>query len=229
MNGFNTLSSIFDDAISNLFGSSFEGFFSIPTNATYQKREVTKNGHTATQIVKRDRNGQPIYEYFVDGKKTNPKDLPDEFTRELENIQFKTFRPRLFEPVGCNNKLPESIISGTEIPHVNMIHTNEGGLKLEFALAGVSEDRIEITAEDNYLLVTIKPLKPEVEAEGRQDVYLQKGIKGSDGELYKQILIDPKKYELKGLKFEYENGLLTILVPKTKEPEKNKLFFKKAN
>lgn len=230
MIGFSTLSSIFDDAIFNLFGSSFDDFLSDSTNIAYRKRTANYKGHTAVSLERTAKNGIPIREYYIDGEKVDeaPAWALDVLTHAVPKLSW----PALFEPLGCNNKLPETVVRGTPIPHVNVIHTAVGSLKLEFALAGVSEDRIEITSEDNYLFVRIAPeieeACPDEEDSTCTDICLQKGIKDFKGELRKQILIDPKKYAIEDLKYKYENGLLTIYVPKTKEPEKNKKVFKKV-
>lgn len=222
--GFNTLSDIFDEAVFNLFGSGLNDLFSNPATTSYSKKDYSLNGHTATAIRKLDRDGKPIDEFFIDGKRT--KTLPDWAVEGLNRTKALTWRPSVFEPCGCNNKLPDPIVSGTEIPKVNVLHGEDGSMKLEFGLVGVSEDRIEITAEDNYLLVNVNEalkLDPEVKF-----VYLQKGLKESDGKLWKKILIDPKKYDINSLNYTYKDGLLTVTISKAPEPEKNKLVFKKA-
>lgn len=222
--GFNTLSDIFDDAIFNLFGSDLNDLFSNSSNTTYSKKTFNSNGHTASVIRKTDKDGNPVNELFLDGRRV--KSLPDWAVEGLNNSEALTWRPSIFEPVGCNNKLPDTIVSGTEIPKVNILHGEDGSMKLEFGLVGVSEDRIEITAEDNYLLVNIN--EAEKAESDVKFVYLQKGLKDSDGKLWKKILIDPKKYDINTLSYEYKNGLLTVKIAKSPEPEKNRLVFKKA-
>ena len=222
--GFNTLSDIFDEAIFNLFGSDLNDLFSNPATTSYSKKTYSLNGHTATSIRKLDKEGNPVDEFFIDGKRT--KALPEWAVEGLNNTKALTWRPSIFEPLGCNNKLPDPIVSGTEIPHVDMIHNEDGSLKLRYGLIGVSEDRIEISAEDNYLLVTVNPSTAS-ESETKA-VYIQRGIKSSEGKLWKKVLIDPKKYDINSLNYTYKDGLLTINIGKAPEPEKNKLVFKKA-
>ena len=222
--GFGNLSDIFDDAIFNLFGSSLDDFFSDPSNTTFSKKSFSSNGHTATAIRRVGKDGKPVDEFYLDGKRS--KDLPGWAIDGLSNAKALSWRPSLFEPIGCNNKLPDPIVSGTEIPRVNVLHGEDGSMKLEFGLIGVSEDRIEITSEDNFLLLTVNEAKKKESPV--KFVYLQKGLKDSDGKLWKRILIDPKKYDINSLTYHYENGLLTITLQKSPEPEKNKLVFKKA-
>lgn len=223
MFGFNTFSDIFDDAIFNLFGSDLNDLFSNPSNTTCSKRTFRLNDHVATTICKPSKDGKKVEEFYVDGKRV--KELPDWAVEGLRNTKALAWRPSIFEPIGCNNKLPDSIVSGTEIPHVDVIHKKDGGMFLKFTLAGVAEDRIEITAEDNFLLVTVKPSTVEDDVEG---VYLQRGIKNNEGQLWKRIFVDPKKYDINSLNYTYENGMLKIDIAKSAEPEKNKLVFKKA-
>lgn len=222
--GFNTISDIFDDAVYNLFGSSLDDFFSDPSNTTYSKKSFSSNGHNATVIRKTGKDGQPVTEAYVDNKRV--KELPDWALEGLDNAKALTWRPSFFEPIGCNNKLPDPIVSGTEIPKVNILHGEDGSMRLEFGLIGVDEDRIEITSEDNYLLVNVNEAKKE-EVPVKY-VYLQKGLKNSDGKLWKKILIDPKKYDINSLVYEYKNGKLVVTLKKSPEPEKNRLIFKKA-
>lgn len=224
MYGFNTLSDIFDDAIFNLFGSGLDDLFSNPTNTTYSKKSFSMNGHTATAIRKPTKDGKPVDEFYLDGKRV--RNLPDWAAEGLNNAKALTWRPSYFEPIGCNNKLPDPIVSGTEIPKVNVLHGEDGSMRLEFGLIGVDEDRIEITSEDNYLLVNVNEAKKEETPV--KYVYLQKGLKDSDGKLWKRILIDPKKYDINSLVYEYKNGKLIVTLKKSPEPEKNKLVFKKA-
>ena len=54
MNGFKTISSIFDDAIYNLFGFPFEDIFNDDSaaNYSYQKKSIKVNGDTYVAISK---------------------------------------------------------------------------------------------------------------------------------------------------------------------------------
>lgn len=225
MNSFFTLGSLFDDAIFNVLGSSLDDFFSSPSNCSYSsKKSVTQDGHTAELIVKPDKSGRTTSYRYLDGKRVDS--LPEKFERALATAPAYRSTNRLFEPFGCNNRLPKPLVTGTDIPHTDILLGKDGSMTLRFSLAGVSEDRIGISAEDDFLLVEVQ--KTDVsESDENGRVYLQKGIKSLDDYLYKKVFIDPKKYSLNDLHYNYSNGLLTVSIPAIKVKKEDRKVFKK--
>lgn len=225
MNSFFNLGSLFDDAIFNVLGSSLDDFFSSPANCNYSsKKSVTQDGHTAEIIVRPDKSGKTTSYRYLDGKRVD--NLPEKFERALATAPAYRSINRLFEPSGCNNKLRKPLVTGTDIPHTDVLLGKDGSMTLRFSLAGVSEDRIGISAEDDFLLIDVR--KTDVpESDENVQVYLQKGIKSLNEYLHKKVFVDPKKYSLNDLHYDYSDGLLTISIPAIKVKKEDRKVFKK--
>lgn len=220
MGGFRSISSIFDDTIFNLFGFPFEEIFTIPSaeNYTYQKKSISNNGDTYTVIKKGEKTN-----LYHNGKPVKESDIPAKVMSQLKNAPALNVRPNVYLPEGCNNKLPAELVSGTEFPWMDMMGGEDGSLLLKFGLTDVDEDRVSIDFDDDYLFVHIDP-KEESEEEFKQAVFV-KGMKDVSGEYYKNVFIDPKKYDINTLKHWFKNGCLWISISKTEKPS-TKISFK---
>lgn len=220
MSGFRSISSIFDDTIFNLFGFPFEEIFTIPSaeNYSYQKKTISNNGDTYTMIKKGEKTN-----LYHNGKSVKESDIPEKVMSQLKNAPALNVRPNVFLPEGCNNKLPAELVSGTEFPWMDMMGGEDGSLLLKFGLTDVDEDRVSIDFDDDYLFVHIDP-KEESEEEFKQAVFV-KGMKDVGGEYYKNVFIDPKKYDINTLKHWFKNGCLWISISKTEKPS-TKISFK---
>lgn len=220
MGGFRSISSIFDDTIFNLFGFPFEEIFTIPSaeNYTYQKKSISNNGDTYTVIKKGEKTN-----LYHNGKLVKESDIPAKVMSQLKNAPALNVRPNVYLPEGCNNKLPAELVSGTEFPWMDMMGGEDGSLLLKFGLTDVDEDRVSIDFDDDYLFVHIDP-KEESEEEFKQAVFV-KGMKDVSGEYYKNVFIDPKKYDINTLKHWFKNGCLWISISKTEKPS-TKISFK---
>lgn len=220
MSGFRSISSIFDDTIFNLFGFPFEEIFTIPSaeNFSYQKKSISNNGDTYTVIKKGDKTN-----LYHNGKSVKESDVPAKVMTQLRNAPALNVRPNVYLPEGCNNKLPAELVSGTEFPWMDMMGGEDGSLLLKFGLTDVDEDRVSIDFDDDYLFVHIDP-KEESEEEFKQAVFV-KGMKDVSGEYYKNVFIDPKKYDINTLKHWFKNGCLWISISKTDKPS-TKISFK---
>lgn len=220
MSGFRSISSIFDDTIFNLFGFPFEEIFTIPSaeNYSYQKKTISNNGDTYTVIKKGEKTN-----LYHNGKSVKESDIPEKVMSQLRNAPALNVRPNVFLPEGCNNKLPAELVSGTEFPWMDMMGGEDGSLLLKFGLTDVDEDRVSIDFDDDYLFVHIDP-KEESEEEFKQAVFV-KGMKDVSGEYYKNVFIDPKKYDINTLKHWFKNGCLWISISKTEKPS-TKISFK---
>lgn len=218
--GFRSISSIFDDTIFNLFGFPFEEIFTIPSaeNYTYQKKSISNNGDTYTVIKKGEKTN-----LYHNGKQVKESDVPAKVMSQLRNAPALNVRPNVYLPEGCNNKLPAELVSGTEFPWMDMMGGEDGSLLLKFGLTDVDEDRVSIDFDDDYLFVHIDP-KEESEEEFKQAVFV-KGMKDVSGEYYKNVFIDPKKYDINTLKHWFKNGCLWISIGKTEKPS-TKISFK---
>lgn len=222
MGGFRSISSIFDDTIFNLFGFPFEEIFTIPSaeNYSYQKKTISNNGDTYTVIKKGDKTS-----LYHNGKQVKESDIPEKVMVQLKNAPALNVRPNLFLPEGCNNKLPAELVSGTEFPWMDMMGGEDGSMLLKFGLTDVDESRVSIDFDDDYLFVHIDP-KEETEEEMKRAVFV-KGMKDVSGEYYKNVFIDPKKYDINTLKHWFKNGCLWISIGKTDKPS-TKISFKSS-
>lgn len=222
MGGFRSISSIFDDTIFNLFGFPFEEIFTIPSaeNYSYQKKTISNNGDTYTVIKKGDKTS-----LYHNGKQVKESDIPEKVMIQLKNAPALNVRPNLFLPEGCNNKLPAELVSGTEFPWMDMMGGEDGSMLLKFGLTDVDESRVSIDFDDDYLFVHIDP-KEETEEEMKRAVFV-KGMKDVSGEYYKNVFIDPKKYDIHTLKHWFKNGCLWISIGKTDKPS-TKISFKSS-
>lgn len=222
MGGFRSISSIFDDTIFNLFGFPFEEIFTIPSaeNYSYQKKTISNNGDTYTVIKKGDKTS-----LYHNGKQVKESDIPEKVMIQLKNAPALNVRPNLFLPEGCNNKLPAELVSGTEFPWMDMMGGEDGSMLLKFGLTDVDESRVSIDFDDDYLFVHIDP-KEETEEEMKRAVFV-KGMKDVSGEYYKNVFIDPKKYDINTLKHWFKNGCLWISIGKTDKPS-TKISFKSS-
>lgn len=223
MNGFKTISSIFDDAIYNLFGFPFEDIFNSDSaaNYSYQKKSIKVNGDTYVAISK---DGEDV-KCYKNGKKIKANEIPAKIYENLCLENPVSVNPNFLIPEGCNNKLPEPIVSGTEFPYCDVICKEDKSLLLRFALAGISQDRVSIDFDEDYLTVKISE---KIEDENVKHAFLQRGIKGTDGEYYKNIFIDPKKYDIDSLKYEFKDGMLLITIQKSEKAPTKKVFLEAA-
>ena len=206
--------------LQNLYGFPFEEIFSIPSreNFSYQKKSISNNGNTYTVIKK---NGNT--HLYHNGKPIQEKDVPAEVIAKLRAAPMVRCDPAVYLPEGCNNKLPSELVSGTEFPWMDMLGGEDGSMLLKFGLTDVDEERVSIDFDDDYLFVHIDP-KEETEEEMKRAVFV-KGMKDVSGEYYKNVFIDPKKYDINTLKHWFKNGCLWVEIGKTEKPS-TKISFK---
>lgn len=224
---FGYFESAFDRAVQNLLGSGFDEFFSDSEATTYKKKSVTtEDGHVVTSIFKQSPTTGNSMDFYIDDQLV---DNPPEWAKKaLSTSVAQDWKPRLFEPKGCNNKLPSSVVQGTSAPPMNMYHMEDGSLKLEFALAGIETNAVEISAEDDCLIVNVLPETVCLsETKNSKAICLQRGIKQNDKKLWKKVFIDPNKYDIRKTTWDQFQGLWTIKIPKIQKAE-NKITFKKA-
>ena len=213
MNGFKTLSSYFDDTIDRLFGVPLKDIFSF-TEALARKAYTDPEGTTATYILT-DKNGKREEHFYVDGEEVDS--LPEHIVRKMKRISNTG---TCIQPITQANRLPSPLIKGSDFPALDMYLVEDGGLEIVAAVAGIDTDRISLSFDNDYL--KIKIIKAGEASEDltadklNRKACLVKGIKAVDGECYKDIFIDPNKYDAEGLKYSFEGGLLKIYIPKSK-------------
>ena len=100
---------------------------------------------------------------------------------------------------------------------------DQNSLHFEFALAGYKEKEVKVIGGKNSF--TIRAAKGEspnsMGSEGATHLLLHHGISGKDVDF--SIKVD-EQYDTKKAKVVYENGLLSVTVPKAKEAQSVMLF-----
>ena len=124
---------------------------------------------------------------------------------------------RLFDEI---NRSFENAARGDNYPPYNIIKTAENCYTLEFAVAGFSDNELDVEVHDNELVVSGKKIR---DAEETVE-YIHKGI-GSRDFSRKITLID--HMEVKGASV--KNGILSVfleqIVPEEKKPKRIAITF----
>ena len=115
------------------------------------------------------------------------------------------------------NRLPAAYMRGTVLPHTDGFILKDGSLKIECSLLKVSEDRISVAYDNGVLTIDVA----EDTSEPENQIILFKGIKNTSGAMHREIVLDPKDWdgESKDVKVSFNNGILTIILPKSNKPE----------
>ena len=115
------------------------------------------------------------------------------------------------------NRLPAAYMRGTMLPHTDGFILEDGSLKIECSLLKVSEDRISVSYDNGVLTIDVA----EDTSEPENQIILFKGIKNTSGAMHREIVLDPKDWdgESKDVKVSFNNGILTIILPKSNKPE----------
>ena len=115
------------------------------------------------------------------------------------------------------NRLPAAYMRGTILPHTDGFILEDGSLKIECSLLKVSEDRISVSYDNGVLTIDVA----EDTSEPENQIILFKGIKNTSGAMHREIVLDPKDWdgESKDVKVSFNNGILTIILPKSNKPE----------
>lgn len=119
---------------------------------------------------------------------------------------------RFFDDVFLD-RVPQKVdLGSTGFPPMNIWVGDESkDLVLEFAVAGIPEDAIDIQFEGDYLTMDIE--NTNVEREGFTKHYA--GIKASHSR--KKIFIPQSRYKVLDATAHMDNGILTIAVPAQEE------------
>jgi len=106
------------------------------------------------------------------------------------------------------NKVDKELVD-TKVPY-NVKKDLNNNLIYEFACAGYTSDRIEVSVKKDGLLLKLLKEDSVDDLIGEEFEYLCKGIKENDQEI--SIFIDSDEYVLSNTEIELENGLLFIKV-----------------
>ena len=124
------------------------------------------------------------------------------------------------------NRLPATCMKGTILPYTDGFILEDGSLKIELGLFKVSKDRISVNYDSGVLTIDIAEDTSELE----KQIVLFKGIKDMRAAMHREIYLDPKDWdgESKDVKVDFSDGVLTIILPKSKRPETKINLFGKA-
>lgn len=104
------------------------------------------------------------------------------------------------------NRLPNILVSSA-FPPTNMYENADGGMVLEFAIAGYKREEVSIQFEDDYLKLSMNPEKSQ--DDGKK--YLQHGIKSCKTE--SKYFIPAIKYDVSKAVANLKDGILSINIP----------------
>lgn len=103
-------------------------------------------------------------------------------------------------------------------------HEESKDLEFQFALAGYPKDEIDLSFEDDYLILSLgfQGSKEETSKEEPKKEALMRGIKRSR---YKAKYFVPfAKYNVEEAKAEYKDGILRVNIPAKEESKPKKLL-----
>lgn len=131
---------------------------------------------------------------------------------ELFNLLTEDF------PTGVSS-LSSAQVYDSKFPPCNiMVEEKSLDLTLEFALAGYKRENIEISFEDDYMLLKVNGQKEEKD---EKTEYLYNGIKRSTS--YSKYYVPFSKYNTDDVKATFEDGVLKVLIPAKEERKPKKV------
>ena len=164
-------------------------------------------------MVTTDVDGKTKTTYYVNGKVVNtlPKDVIEQMS--VENLTPMCNSLGVILPPRLSNKLPDPLVRGTDFPRMDILLTENKEMIVKVFLAGVDPERVGLSFADDYLRV-------DIAEETKEDspvkmAYILKGGKGVEGSYYKEVFIDPTKYDVEGLTYEFKHGVMIIKIPKS--------------
>ena len=132
---------------------------------------------------------------------------------ELFNLLTEDF------PSGVSS-LSSAQVYNSKFPPCNIsVEEKSLDLTLEFALAGYKLEDIEISFEDDYMLLKVEGKKEEKE---EKKEYLYRGIKKSTS--HSKYYVPFSKYNTDSVNATFENGVLKVLIPAKEERKPKKII-----
>lgn len=131
---------------------------------------------------------------------------PNKYNRPFDNLFDELFRGDISQMFGSND------VSGFA-PKVN-IKERENDYQLEMLVPGLGKEDIEITVDDNTLSVSGKVEKEELK---ENEKYTRK--EHTLNSFVRKFNL-PEEADLENIKAGFENGILTVTVPRVTEPQK---------
>jgi len=124
----------------------------------------------------------------------------------LNGTVDRMFR-ELFAPIWTNG-------SGTSVYQLPVdVSETDGGYQVRATLPGFKPEQVEVTVTDGVLSIEAKRSEEKTEEKGR---YLRREVFSGN---YRRQLTLPREVKAEDIKADFENGVLTVKVPRLPKPE----------
>lgn len=104
------------------------------------------------------------------------------------------------------------------------IDRDTGELSFEVALPGYSIEDIDINFEDDHMTLAVRKdnsIKRAQKESGESRVYIRRGLKSSSFEI--RVPVPSSRFRVKEAQASYDNGMLTVRVPRLEEHAPHRL------
>lgn len=213
---FRTLSEFFDDVIEDSLGRDPEHIFDVPKHLKVKKESYTDpRGTVAARLTYFDETGKVVsVKNFINNKVVTS--IPPAIVDALEEVSVSE------NEASALSTLPSPLVKGDSYPNFNLSFVQDAGMKIVFDVAGIDDDRVQITFGGDYLNIHIAA---EPENPAPVEVFLVKSIDNPSQEYKRSIYIDTSKYSIKDLQYSIKNGEVQIIIPYNDKKE-NLMVFK---
>ena len=136
--------------------------------------------------------------------------------------------PYTFTTVSCDYPQTNDVVKATvESPLAfNLITDSDKEVTLELAMAGVKKENLKITKKGRIFTITCVGTKTDDNKKDEKKVaILRKGLKVPSAENVESYFSVPEQFDVDKAKFNYEDGLLTIVVPLREEEKPSEIKF----
>ena len=136
--------------------------------------------------------------------------------------------PCTFTTVSCDYPQTNDVVKATvESPLAfNLITDSDKEVTLELAMAGVKKENLKITKKGRIFTITCIGTKSDDDKKDEKKVaILRKGLKVPSTENVESYFSVPEQFDVDKAKFNYEDGLLTIVVPLKEEEKPSEIKF----
>ena len=136
--------------------------------------------------------------------------------------------PCTFTTVSCDYPQTNDVVKATvESPLAfNLINDSDKEVTLELAMAGVKKENLKITKKGRIFTITCIGTKSDDDKKDEKKVaILRKGLKVPSTENVESYFSVPEQFDVDKAKFNYEDGLLTIVVPLRDEEKPSEIKF----
>ena len=108
----------------------------------------------------------------------------------------------------------------------NLKTDSDKEVKLELGMAGVKKENLKITKKGRIFTITCLGSKSDKkDTEEKNVVYIRKGLKVPSDEDVTSYFSVPEQFDVEKANFNYEDGLLTIVVPLKEEEKPSEIKF----